>query len=183
MSNIFITSDTHFGHDRDFIYSTRGCDSESSASRAIVDNINFDVKENDELYILGDVLLGNDDSFEYLNSINCRNIHIIAGNHDTKRRIDEYHRCLNVVEACESKRISAEGLNWFLCHYPVYTNNYNSDYHSFDALWSLCGHIHTKDPFLELKKGIMSYHCELDAHNNHPVSIKQIKRDILAFTG
>ena len=136
MSNIFITSDTHFGHDRDFIYSTRGYDSESSASRAIVDNINFDVKENDELYILGDVLLGNDDSFEYL--------------------------------------------NWFLCHYPVYTNNYNGDYHSFDALWSLCGHIHTKDPFLELKKGIMSYHCELDAHNNHPVSIKQIKRDILA---
>lgn len=183
MSNIFITSDTHFGHDRDFIYSPRGYSSELSASKAIVANINCDVKEDDELYILGDVLLGSDDSIDYLNSINCKNIHIIAGNHDSQRRIDEYRKCLNVVEVCESKRISAEGLNWFLCHYPVYTNNYNSDYHSFDALWSLCGHIHTKDPFLELKKGIMSYHCELDAHNNHPVNITQIKRDILAFIG
>ena len=106
MSNIFITSDTHFGHDRDFIYAPRGYSSELSASKAIVANINCDVKKDDELYILGDVLLGSDDSIDYLNSINCKNIHIIAGNHDSQRRIDEYRKCLNVVEVCESKRIS-----------------------------------------------------------------------------
>ena len=42
---------------------------------------------------------------------------------------------------------------------------------------SLCGHSHSQDAFADWDKGLI-YHVELDAHNNFPVSIDSIIKDI-----
>ena len=44
-------------------------------------------------------------------------------------------------------------------------------------VYSLCGHTHSKDKFLEMNKGIPAYHVEWDAHGR-PVSIEEIIEDI-----
>ena len=83
MSEIYFTSDLHFNHDKDFIYKSRGYHDVKEASESILKNINDLVKEDDTLYILGDIMLNdNEVGIKYFNQIKCNNIHIILGNHD-----------------------------------------------------------------------------------------------------
>ena len=72
MNKIYVTSDTHFGHDKDFIYGPRGFASEEAASCGIVENINSLVDKDDELYILGDIVLGNNKAKEYIRFLTCK---------------------------------------------------------------------------------------------------------------
>lgn len=61
MSDIFFTSDLHLNHNKGFIYEPRGFSNCHEHSLGIIDNINQVVKEDDELYILGDVMLEDDE--------------------------------------------------------------------------------------------------------------------------
>ena len=77
MSDIFFTSDLHLNHNKGFIYEPRGFSNCHEHSLGIIDNINQVVKEDDELYILGDVMLEDDEKgLYYFNRIKCHNIHI-----------------------------------------------------------------------------------------------------------
>lgn len=53
----YFSSDFHIGHDRKFIYGPRGFKNILDHDIAIIDNINKVVKEEDDLYILGDIML------------------------------------------------------------------------------------------------------------------------------
>ena len=54
-------------------------------------NINEIVKEDDTLYILGDLMLNdNEYGMDCLHKIICKNIYIILGNHDTSVRAELY---------------------------------------------------------------------------------------------
>ena len=60
MSKIFLTSDTHFGHDRDFIWKPRGFSNVHEMNEEIVRRWNSLVTEEDIVYHLGDIMLGDD---------------------------------------------------------------------------------------------------------------------------
>ena len=103
MGKIFLTSDTHFGHDRQFIWGPRGFESVWKMNGAIVENWNKTVNTEDDVYLLGDVMLGDN---EY--GLTCLkqlkgNIHIVRGNHDTNTRMELYNKCWNVVEITEGQ--------------------------------------------------------------------------------
>ena len=83
---IFLTSDTHFGHDREFLWGPRGFKSSREHDEAVIANWNSVVGPEDTVYVLGDLMLGNNEygksCIERLNG----NICLIRGNHDTDRR-------------------------------------------------------------------------------------------------
>ena len=94
---IYFTSDLHFGHDKDFIYKSRGFNSIEDHDNTIIENWNNIVTEDDDIYVLGDLMLGDK---EY--GLNCLKrlrgkIHIVVGNHDTTNKIDLYSTKLNNV--------------------------------------------------------------------------------------
>ena len=60
---IWFTSDWHFGHDKDFAWGgPRGCVSMADNTMKIVNNHNSLVADEDEVYVLGDLMLGD---YEY----------------------------------------------------------------------------------------------------------------------
>ena len=90
MSNIYFTSDTHFGHkniasknDSNWKEGWRHYNSLHEMNKDIIDNINKVVKPDDTLYHLGDWSFGGiDNIWKFRSKILCQNIHLILGNHD-----------------------------------------------------------------------------------------------------
>lgn len=182
---IWFTSDTHFGHVKDFLWAPRGFNSIEEHDEIIIKNWNEIVNPNDDIYHLGDVMLNdNDHGIECINRLNGR-IHLILGNHDTESRIELYKTCPNIVEICHAKELKI-GKNYFwLCHYPTITANYDDDKSWAKHLICLYGHTHQKTKFYTYPTEDGSYnpymYCVcLDAHNNRPVELQEIIDDIKA---
>ena len=51
---IWLTSDFHFGHEKEFLWQPRGFVSWQDHAETIIRNYNELITENDEVYILGD---------------------------------------------------------------------------------------------------------------------------------
>lgn len=185
MSKIFITSDLHFNHSREFIYVPRGFHSVEEMNETIIGRFNSKVNPEDEVYICGDLCLGgggnevmtkNKALIERLNS----NIHIIVGNHDTPARIEMYKSCKNVVEVVYATMIHYHGYHFYLSHYPTLTANLDDDKPLKARVINICGHIHTINKFVDMDKGLI-YHAELDAHDCYPILLDTIIEDVKHF--
>lgn len=168
MSKIWLTSDTHFCHDREFIYGTRGFPTVGDMNRAIVELWNEMVEPDDEVYHLGDVML-NDDAkgLKLLKSLNGK-IHIVIGNHDTDNRIKMYGTCDNVVEVEPAIRLKYNGYHFFLTHYPCFTGNIKKESLK-KCTCNFYGHTHQTSDFFEDYP--FMYHVGMDSHNCRPVLI------------
>lgn len=171
MSNIFFTSDTHFNHNREFIYGPRGYKCVQEMNGALIRNWNETVGKDDDIYVLGDFFLGSDMKYvrEVLNKLNGR-IHLVIGNHDTPAKITEYTAWNNIVEIADALRIKHKKREFFLCHYPVLTASLEQDPNR--AVINLFGHTHSKDKFYEDRPYM--YNVAVDANDNRPVSIDEI---------
>lgn len=171
MSKIFFTSDTHFNHDREFVYSPRGFKTIQEMNRTLVKNWNETVGNDDDIYVLGDFFLGTDFNYiqEVLNKLNGR-IHLVTGNHDTPSKITEYTSWNNIVEIADALRIRYKKREFFLCHYLVLTTSLKQDPNK--AVINLFGHTHSKDKFYEDRPYM--YNVAVDANDNKPVEIEEI---------
>ena len=179
MSRIWVSSDTHFCHDREFIWGPRGFNSVHEMNEAIIKNWNSVVSWDDEVYLLGDIMLNNDaEGIRCLNRL-AGKIYILTGNHDTTNRVQQYVNIRpTILHLGLAYILKYEGYHFYLSHYPTLVGNYDdSDKPLNKRLISLCGHTHTKDPFHDWDKGII-YHCELDAHNCYPIAIDEIINNI-----
>ena len=58
---VFVTSDFHFCHDKEFIWKTRGYSSVEEMNEIQIEKFNSLVQPDDTVYILGDLMLGNND--------------------------------------------------------------------------------------------------------------------------
>ena len=186
---IWITSDTHFGHNREFLYGPRGFNSIQEHDEAIIANWNAVVAPEDTVYHLGDVMLGdNEHGMNCLQRLNG-NIIIIPGNHDTDSRIALYKTLPNVkvlsTEIEELKLAAAATLkyrkyNFYLSHHPTMTSNLDADPHLRANLINLYGHTHQQRHFYEDRPYM--FHVGLDSNNNTPVllddAIKIMKAEI-----
>ena len=74
---IYLTSDLHFCHDKSFLYEPRGFNSIEEHDENIIKNWNNIITPDDEVYLLGDVMLN--DNVKGLNCLKQLNgkIHII----------------------------------------------------------------------------------------------------------
>jgi calcineurin-like phosphoesterase family protein len=145
MSNIWITSDTHFGHANITGASVsrwksgyRTFETTHEMNKTLIDTINKYVAEDDILYFLGDWCFGGHHKTPvYRNLINCKTIHFIRGNHDGK--VDLYKECFTSLE--NVVKFEYKGLHFYLTHYPS-DNWYGKDYGTIH----LFGHVHNTVP-------------------------------------
>ena len=75
---IFVTSDLHFCHDRAFVYEPRGFSNVEEMNQAIVERWNAVVQPEDIVYVLGDIMLNNnEEGIRLFNSLNVRKSRVL----------------------------------------------------------------------------------------------------------
>ena len=173
---IFVVSDLHLAHSKDFIYGARGFENVEDMNETIIHKWNEVVGEEDDVFVLGDLVMGSLENVLLLEELNGR-IHIVRGNHDTDTRWDFYQKLPNVVEVANSIFFSYNGYKFYFSHYPTITTRADVGKPLKKCLGNLCGHTHTKDPFEDWGIG-MIYHCEVDAHDCAPVRLDKIIADL-----
>ena len=177
---IWFSSDTHFGHNKEFLYGPRGFTNIKDMNEAIIENWNSVVKPEDITYLLGDVMLGdNEVGIECLRQLNGQ-IFVIWGNHCTETRRNMLfmdgrtrHKMMGGWYAFIIKH-GKQSL--YLSHYPTLTANYD-DKHFSQHVINLHGHTHPRTNWLDPRNPFM-YHVGVDSHNCTPVHIDEIITDI-----
>lgn len=177
MSNIWFTSDLHFCHDREFLYGPRGFDNVNDMNKAIVERWNAVVQPDDIVYVLGDIMLNNNDEGMRLLESLKGHIRIVLGNHDTATRQNLYPTSPNVEDVQLAAMLKYKGYHFFMTHYPCMTGNLEKESLKQMTL-NLYGHTHQQTNFYQDMPFI--YHVGLDSHNCTPVHIDQIIEDMKA---
>lgn len=179
----YFTSDLHLGHDREFIYRDRGFNSMTEHDIVILNRINETVKEDDELYILGDFVLGTDLDYvrRCVEEIVCQNIHLILGNHDTPRKIEIYKEFDKIVEICYATMINYNKKITFYCsHFPTIMDSDDPEHLHYIGLY---GHTHQKISYYCGDNNALSklnprmFNVGIDAHGR-PISERSIVENV-----
>jgi calcineurin-like phosphoesterase family protein len=178
MSKIWLTSDLHFNHDKEFIWQARGFNSVQEMNEALVKNFNSVVAPEDTVYILGDNMMGMDmeSGLAYLRRLNGIK-YMAIGNHDTDARITAYRDSGIFSDIQFGYRIKVKGRVYLFTHYPTVTAN-GDDL----RVVNLYGHTHQEDSNFFEDRPYM-YHVGVDSHNCFPVSMDKVIEDIKNLKG
>lgn len=167
MSKIFLTSDTHFGHDREFLWGPRGFTNSQEHDEAVIKNWNETVGPDDIVYHLGDLMLGdNAHGIECVKRLNGH-IKLIRGNHDTDARWKLYGTLPNVELLGWADVIKYKKYNFYLSHHPTMTSNLEKAPHLRMHLINLYGHTHQMGKFYQDMPYM--FHVGLDSNDNRPI--------------
>ena len=175
---IYLTSDWHFNHNREFVFAPRGFQSIEEMNQALIQRHNAIVTPEDDVYVLGDLLLGGGNSLnEGLALIAQMNgsLHLLRGNHDTDTRWAAYASLPNVVEQAVALYLPYKKYHFYLSHFPTLTSNLEKETLK-QATLNLYGHTHQKTNFFNDMPSM--YHCGVDSHNCEPVLLDQIIQDM-----
>ena len=169
---VYFTSDLHFCHDKDFIWQVRGFESIDEMNAEIVRRWNEIVYPDDDVYVLGDLTLGNvEEGLKLIAKLNGY-LHIIRGNHDTDTKANRYLELSNVVSVEFATIYKYKKAIFWLSHYPTITANYDDDKPWAKHLVCLFGHTHQEQPFYN--DNPYMFNVGMDAHNCTPISIEKI---------
>lgn len=173
---VWVCSDWHFNHDKEFIWGVRGFESVEEMNETIIRRHNYQVAENDDVYVLGDLCMGSDlaSNKALIERLNGR-IHVVFGNHDTENRKAMYAECKNVVELCGyGTMLKYKKYSFLLTHWPTNTSNYDENKPLRACLINICGHVHTTDKLELIHQGQLSFHAEMEGNQCAPVSLDHI---------
>lgn len=169
---IWFTSDTHFNHDKEFIWKDRGFNSVQEMNESIIEKWNSLVHPNDIVYHLGDVLMGklNEEGLKLISCLNGRKF-LAYGNHDTENKIKKYKE-LNLFEDIQmGYRIKYKKKSLILTHYPTLVANGDEC-----RVINLFGHTHqTKNRY---ENYVDMFHVGMDSHNCEPIKLEEIIEQI-----
>lgn len=178
---IWATSDLHFFHNREFLYKPRGFNSIEEHNEIIVQNWNKSIKNTDTVYLLGDLMLNNNEGgIKLLNQLQGK-IYYIRGNHCTDNRCELYKNT-NMIPLSGDFHTSwaslekIKGYSLYLSHYPTMIGSLEDMSPLRKRLINIHGHLHTKNKFYQDIP--FMYNVALDAHNNTPVSFDEVIADI-----
>jgi len=175
---LFFTSDTHYMHKNicrgttSWINAediTRDFDTLDQMNDRIVNGINEVVGQDDILFHLGDWSFGGFEMIEqFRNRINCRNIHLVLGNHD--HHIDRDREGIQRLFSSVNQYVELEvdkHFNFVLMHYPIMSWNKMND-----GVVHLHGHVHLH-PDRRIGKGKMM-DVGVDGNGMDPLSLTKI---------
>lgn len=178
--NVYFTSDLHFGHKNIIRFDNRPFISVEEMDETLICNWNKKVKNDDLVYILGDISWYNDEkTCEIFSGLNGRKI-LIKGNHDRVHgNIKNYFE-----EITDYKEINLDGKHITLCHYPIVFFNR----HHYGA-FMFYGHVHnshewqmTENYKYELQQLDIScnmFNVGTMVHNYEPVSFEEIVKNTI----
>lgn len=162
---------TLVSHDREFIWKARGFQSIDEMNEEFVRRWNETVDDEDDIYCLGDIMLGSTNNIEFLKRLNGK-IHIVLGNHDTATREKMYRELPKVIEVAEvGIRLKFKKYHFVLTHYPMLTGNLEKESLKQMTL-NLYGHTHQTSNFYNDMP--FMYHVGVDSHNGYPVEMESI---------
>lgn len=188
------TSDTHFNHDRDFIYNPRGYIDMQSHDEGVIKKWNERVKETDTVFHLGDFYCCSDkasDALNVLRRLNFDTLYLIWGNHPAsikqlyQEEIESQYGLKGVEVYPLVKNIGLKKIIFIGFYTELYLNaqhicmshfSHRSWHKNGKGSWMLCAHSHGND------KGINSDCLEskiLDIGIDNfggPVNFKEIKK-------
>jgi calcineurin-like phosphoesterase family protein len=186
---IWISSDFHFFH-KNYCRGVsnwpdktrcRDFDTIDEMNNTIISNINSLVKEEDEMYCLGDFCFAGVDSYKIREKINCKIIHYICGNHSNRhgKEYDPVMSCGNRVSSLFSSygyyaEIFRRETRINLFHYPVSSWNEMSG-----GSLMLFGHCHSS-PENKFFNGGRSMDVGLDGNNLMPYLLDDVIDELLA---
>lgn len=182
---VYFTSDLHLGHANSIEFTNRPFANVDEMNEMLIHNINGVVEKTDELWILGDFAykVDREKVREFRNSILCKRVHLVAGNHDKDYSQDHIFQSVQ-----NYKELKTPYGRFILFHYPILEWN-AAHYGSVH----LHGHIHStgdynskniskkyRDRFpkghVEKQEdlGLRIYDVGVDANDYRPVSLEQI---------
>ena len=142
---IWFTSDLHLGHRNVIKFCNRPFADEKEMGKALIDNWNNTVGDNDIVFVLGDTFWFNNsqDIKKVLSQLKGKDIYILPGNHDD---FESYHRvvdtrihlCADIVVVWVTEKNQPKREIW-LSHYPMTTWP-----HRENGAYQLFGHIHSQ---------------------------------------
>lgn len=147
-NNLFVTSDTHFNHNQEFVYKKRGYESPEKMTHDMIDIINSTVGENGILLHLGDFCLNTTrDQYHYiLSRLRIKEIWMLWGNHNnpiqksyggTREQVAAWNRGV-FIKYLNHYFTFRKSKKVFVCfHFPITT----WDGESIGSM-HLCGHSH-----------------------------------------
>lgn len=182
-SGIFFTSDTHFGHSKIIDYCKRPFSSIEEHDKALIQNWNNVVEQDDTVFHLGDFAYGNSQFISNIIKQLNGNIILIKGNHDLKNMNPTLYNMFSDV--VYQARILIDKQTVYLNHFPflcfdhgdinLYKNNYSIQ---------LFGHVHS-GPLTSSKDvsrlNILfptQYDVGVDNNNYTPISWADVKNKI-----
>ena len=178
---LFVTSDTHFNHNKDFIYANRGYADPRSMTDAMIEVINNTVREDGILLHLGDFCLNStqDDVKYIMSKLRIKALWLLWGNHNnpimksyggTSQQVCAYNSGL-FIRYLGHYFTFRRGPKEFVCfHFPVQIWDGISK-----GSMHLCGHSHGGFiPSLPTSKNGKILDCGWDVHNK-PLTMKEIE--------
>lgn len=183
---IFFTSDEHYGHHNIIKYCNRPYANTDEMREALIDNHNRVVKNDDEVWHLGDFAFDKAQILPILHRLNGRH-RLISGNHDDT--FIKHRNCGNALfnyqsdgfyEVNQVRRMNLVGLGeTLLCHLPMQGNDYDNRYSDFaphqkyfddeKIKWLIHGHIHGA---WKIKNNMLN--VGVDVWNYTPVSLEEL---------
>lgn len=163
MSNTFIISDMHFGHNEIILYENRPFKDIEEMDKFIIENWNKTVEKDDRVFILGDVSFYNkEETTNIINLLNGYKI-LILGNHDKDKAVTWWQE-VGMDQVIEYP-IIFEGF-YMLSHEPLYISK-NMPY------MNIHGHIH------HLKyDDSQFFNVSVECINYTPISFEKIKASV-----
>lgn len=173
---LFVTSDTHFNHNKEFIFATRGYKDPLSMTDDMINIINDTVGEDGTLLHLGDFCLNTliGEFHALINRLRVKNLWLLHGNHNNPHvNLDfrEVHTFSNIEHYGHYLTFRRSKRMYVCFHFPI---------HVWDGMdkgvMHLCGHSHGG---LSLSRPENKQHkildCGWDVHHK-PISMKDIER-------
>jgi calcineurin-like phosphoesterase family protein len=116
---------------------------------ALINNWNDVVTEHDDVYVLGDLFMGNPaEWWKFVIQLNYKNLRVTVGNHDKETRIQNaFDQAEKPVEFySDYYLLNNENIYW-MAHHPIYDPHRPKS----TAAWTrgLCGHVHDKKLYYE----------------------------------
>lgn len=166
----WFTSDWHIDHANIIKYCFRPFDDVSQMNNAILNNVNTLVMPDDRLFNLGDVAFKSIDFAALKARINCKNVFVVAGNHDRERVLRRWFTVLPAEYMYQDE------------DYRIVLSHYRMDVweHAHHGAGHLYGHSHGK---LAPKvgpdgKGLACFDIGVDIWGYRPLNLSQVKHEM-----
>lgn len=125
--NLYVTSDTHFNHNKDFVYATRGYNNPQQMNDDMINIINETVGPDGILLHLGDFCLNTviSEYNSFISRLQIKELWMISGNHNNPHEkeyshVNEYQIGMTKVIKLDSyKLIRYKGKRFICFHFPL----------------------------------------------------------------
>jgi len=166
--NIWITTDTHFGHENIISF----CNRPKNYEQLILKRMKSNISKNDVLIHLGDIAWTKEKSWnEMLTAIDAKRKWLVRGNHD-KRSITWYlSRGWDFVG--DQITLDIYGKKIVFSHIPVADNGYDLNIHGH--FHNISSHFH--EPELVAIRNEKQYLIMLE-HHYMPIALKSIVKNL-----